>query len=259
MTVSSGIYRGAVVHERLRPRRHRLKYNVFSLLLDLDELESLSSRLKMLSYNRWGLYSIHDKDHGDSKNLRNWVRQELGENKLSDCCDKVFMLCYPRILGYVFNPLTVYFCYRKNGALGAIIYEVHNTYKERHSYVLAVGPIQNAIVKQRCAKDFYVSPFIPKNCTYNFKIHEPGDKVRVVIREEDADGLLLVAAFSGSYQPLSDYALVRTALRYPLMTLKVMAAIHVEAFKLFIKKMPYFAHHPIQSKTSSAANSRTFL
>jgi DUF1365 family protein len=248
MTIDSGIYRGAVVHERIRPRRHRLKYNVFSLLLDIDELGTISQNSKMLAHNKWAFYSIRDNDHGDGRPIRKWVEDELRDHELAECSEKIFMLCYPRILGYVFNPLTVYFCYNKNNTLGAVIYEVHNTFKERHCYVLAVEPSQKIIVKQHCEKEFYVSPFIPENCTYKFRIQEPGQKVGVVIREEDSEGLLFAAAFSGLYTPLSDEALLKTTVQYPLMTIKVMVGIHIEAFKLFFKKIPFIAHQPKKPK-----------
>ena len=125
--INSSIYYGEVVHQRLRPKPHRLSYKVFSLLLDLDELENLSVKSKLISYNGRTFYSINDKDHGYGKGIKDWVYNELEEANLFDCSNKILMLCYPRILGYVFNPLTVFFCYKDNNKLGAIIYEVHNT------------------------------------------------------------------------------------------------------------------------------------
>ena len=240
--IMTGIYVGRVIHERLRPRRHRLSYGVFSLLVDLDNLESIGRKFKYLSYNRWSLYSILDKDHGDGHNLRSWVNTALKQSGLESAGHSVSMLCYPRILGYVFNPLTVFFCYNSAGHLNAIIYEVHNTFRERHAYVLGVNDPQSEIIKQSCDKNFYVSPFVPMGCKYEFRISPPSDNVRVVIREEDYDGLLLTASFGGDYFPLSDMALIRMAFKFPLMTLKVIAGIHIEALRLWLKKAPYFPH-----------------
>jgi len=240
----SSIYYGDVVHRRLRPKPHRLRYKVFSLLLDLDDLENLTAKSKLLSYNRRTFYSIHDKDHGYGKNINEWIRHELEEANLSDCSNKILMLCYPRILGYVFNPLTVFFCYRKNSTLGAIIYEVHNTFKERHCYVLPVAKNQKKTIKQQCLKDFYVSPFIPDSCIYNFSVQAPEKTVSIVINDEDKDGLLLVASFAGVKGPLNDGALLRTIINYPLMTLKVIMGIHFEAIKLIVKRAPFFPHKP---------------
>ena len=238
----TGIYSGRVVHERLRPRHHRLSYGVFSLLVDLDDLQEMTRHLKWLSYNRGGFYAIHDKDHGDGQGIRSWVNEELTHAGLSNAAHRVSMLCYPRILGYVFNPLTVFFCYDTADKLGAIIYEVHNTFKERHAYVLPVTGTHKKVIKQACPKSFYVSPFVPMTCHYDFRLQPPGDKIRVVIREEDDDGLLLAAAFHGDHLPLSDAVLFKMALKFPLMTLKVMAGIHIEAVRLWLKKAPYFPH-----------------
>jgi DUF1365 family protein len=238
----SSIYYGEVVHHRFRPKTHRLRYKVFSLLLDIDELEDLAKRSKLLSYNQRAFYSIHDKDHGYGENISDWIRNELKEAGLSNCSTTIQMLCYPRILGYVFNPLTVFFCYRKNAELGAIVYEVHNTFKERHCYVLPVAEHSTKIIKQRCTKDFYVSPFVPDSCTYNFLVQAPQNKVSVVIKDEDKDGLLLVASFAGVKGSLNDHALLKTIISYPLMTFKVIIGIHFEALKLIIKRAPFFPH-----------------
>ena len=240
--INSSIYYGEVVHQRLRPKPHRLSYKVFSLLLDLDELEKLSVKSKLISYNGRTFYSINDKDHGYGKGIKDWVYNELEEANLFDCSNKILMLCYPRILGYVFNPLTVFFCYKDNNKLGAIIYEVHNTFRERHCYVLPVVGNHKNVITQTCKKEFYVSPFIPDSCNYNFFVQAPGKNISVVIKDEDEDGLLLIAGFSGQKGQLNDRALLRTMVTYPLMTLKVILGIHIEAIKLFIKRAPYFPH-----------------
>ena len=248
MKTLSGIYRGNVIHERVRPRHHRLRYGVFSMLLDLNDLANLSKCCKLFAYNSKAFFSIRDEDHGDGRKIKDWVEDVLLDAGLSEANHQVMMLCYPRILGFVFNPLTVFFCYRHDRSLGAIIYEVHNTFKERHWYILPVTNNSSNIIKQKCKKELYVSPFVPMDCTYNFFIQPPGDRVRVVIREEDGDGLLLAAAFSGSYSPLNDLTLFKAAMRYPLMTIKVIAGIHFEAVRLFFKGIPNFAHFPADGK-----------
>ena len=251
--VVSGIYSGFVVHKRLRPRHHRLRYRVFSLLLDLDELGGLSSRFKLLAYNRRAYFSIRDEDHGDGTGIREWVETELGKVGLQNSAHRILMLSYPRIMGFVCNPITVFFCYRRDGGLGAIVYEVHNTFKERYSYALPVNGASNTVIRQHSAKQLFVSPFIPIDCTYDFRIQSPAEQVRVVIREEDKDGLLLAAAFSGRHTPLSDRALLATAVRYPLMTLKVIAGIHFEALRLFLKRIPHFEHSPSGFRPKSSS------
>ena len=136
------------------------------MLLDLDELETLSRRLRLFAWNTPGVMSFHDRDHGDGHNLRAWIDAKLAaEGIVADGARRV--LCYPRLFGYVFNPLSVWFCHARDGRLAAIIYEVHNTYRERHAYVLRVAN-NDPLIRQRCANDFYVSPFLSLDCTYNF-------------------------------------------------------------------------------------------
>ena len=248
MKAKSGIYRGNVVHERIRPRHHRIRYRVFSMLLDLDDLANLSRRYKMLAYNSKAFFSIHDSDHGDGRKIKDWVEDELLKAGLGEASNQVFMLCYPRILGFVFNPLTVFFCYRQDGILGAIVYEVHNTFKERQVYIIPVTGTNAKIIKQKCNKELYVSPFVPMDCTYHFFVQPPCKRVNVVIREEDNDGLLLAAAFSGNFSPLSDLELFMVALKYPLMTVKVIIGIHFEAMRLFLKGIPKFAYSKSDNK-----------
>ncbi len=235
---ASGIYTGMVVHKRLRPKRHRLSYRVFSLLLDLDELPTLS--LRWLAVNRPGLLSFREADHGDGGPLRAWVAARLaGAGIVAD--GPVRLLCYPRMLGYVFNPLTVYFCHRGDGGLAAVIYEVHNTHGERHAYVLPAG---EGVVRQSCAKAFFVSPFMPMDCVYHFTITPPGESVSVGIVEQDGEGTLLTATFSGQHEPLTDAGLLKAVFAHPLMTLKVTAAIHWEAIKLLLKGLRVYPHKP---------------
>ena len=247
----SALYAGTVVHARLRPKRHKLRYRVFSLLLDLDEVEELSRRLKLFGHNRAAVFSLHDKDHGDGKGrLREWVAAQLGAAGIVLGQPKVSMLCYPRIFGYVFNPLTVYFC-ADGGVLKAILYEVHNTFGEKRTYVIPVTEAGGA-VEQSCAKELYVSPFMQMDCAYHFHIEPPDERVLVSIDETDAEGLLLRASFAGARQELTDRTLWRALFAYPLMTLKVMGAIHWEALKLWLKGVPYVPRRPAAERVATS-------
>ncbi|MVT00229.1 DUF1365 domain-containing protein [Devosia marina] len=227
MILNSAIYVGHVVHQRHRPKKHHLRYRVFSLLIDLDELPVLN-RLKWFGHNRRALFSFSDADHGDGLALRDWVNRHLASEGLGPA-GRVRLLCYPRILGYVFNPLTVWFCDDASGRPLATIYEVHNTFRERHSYVLPASADQVA------DKAFYVSPFIDMNCRYEFRLTPPGDKVRIAIHETQDDRPLLYAAFTGDRHELTDAKLMRLFVTHPLMTLKVTASIHFEALRLIAK------------------------
>ena len=195
----SAIYEGWVMHRRLTPRHHRFKYRVFAMLLELDGLAQLDKNLSLFKWNRWGLFSFFDRDHGDGRPLDVWLDDLLARaGIIADGGRSV--LCYPRILGYVFNPLSVWFCRGMDGELKAIVYEVHNTYAERHAYVLPVGDNEK-LVRHGCPKDFYVSPFLSRDCRYNFRIRPPGKDVAVAINEDEAGKPILNASFAGERRP----------------------------------------------------------
>ena len=237
------IYEGRVIHTRLRPKRHRLCYRVFSLYADLDHLPELGRQARLFSLNRFNLFSLHTKDHGDGSDapLKEQAASMLRGLGLEGAAARVHLLCYPRILGYVFNPLTIFYCSDAEGRLRAIIYEVHNTFGERHSYVLPVRQ-DSGTIRQTCRKAFYVSPFIPVEGQYDFKLTRPGETLLVGIRQSDDGGELLQASFSGKAAPFSDRALLRLFFQYPLMTLKVTAGIHWEALRLLLKRIPVHRH-----------------
>ena len=238
---TSALYAGEVTHRRLRPARHRLRYRVFSLLLDLDELPSLARRLRLFSFNRFNLVSLYERDYGagDRQGLRAYVETQLRRAGLP-AGGAIRLLTMPRILGYAFNPLSVYFCHDRDGALRAILYEVNNTFGERHSYLIEVdaGTPAGATVVQRCRKHFHVSPFLARDMDYFFRVEPPvasrqSFSINVVAR--DATGPVLSARFHAGRRPLSDLALARVLLTHPLLTLKVLAGIHWEALRLFAK------------------------
>jgi DUF1365 family protein len=240
LTFASAIYNGFVTHTRISPARHSFRYRVFSMLLDLDEIDAIAARSRIFAHNRRGIISFQDKDHGDGRPLREWLGGTLKDAGM-EADGPVRVLCYPRLFGFVFNPISVWFCHAKDGTLAAIVYEVHNTFGERHSYVLAVQGNGGA-VNHGCAKDFYVSPFLSMDCDYAFRIEPPDENVLIAIRESEHGNPVLNAAFSGERQTLSDGNLALALLRHPLMTLKIVCAIHFEAIRLWLKGVPHHAH-----------------
>jgi len=240
---ASALYFGLVAHRRLRPRPHALRYRVFQMLFDLDELPALDRRLRLFSRNRFNLFGFYDRDHGEGgPDLRAHVVGLLAQAGIDLRGGKIRLLCNPRILGYVFNPLSVYFCHRGDGGLAAMLYEVNNTFGERHSYLIPVAGGSGPVVEQSCAKEFYVSPFIGMDATYHFRVAAPAETAAIVIRQDDDQGTLLHASFAGRRVSLSDAALARAFLRYPLLTLKVIGGIHWEAFKLWRKGVALVPH-----------------
>jgi DUF1365 family protein len=235
---ASGLYAGEVVHQRFAPRRHRLKYRLFQILFDLDDLPALSRRLRLFSHNRFNAFSFHDTDHGEGADapLRDYVDRILLEAGLDLGGGRILLLCLPRVLGWVFNPLSVYYCHDAKGDLVAMIYEVKNTFGEQHSYVIPAGEAGDGPIIQSCQKGFYVSPFMDMDMTYDFRLTRPGETVATTIYGRDGFGSpLIFAAFTGQRQALSDRVLARVLVGFPLLTLGVVAAIHWEAIILALK------------------------
>ncbi|MEX0644081.1 MAG: DUF1365 domain-containing protein [Parvularculaceae bacterium] len=233
----SALYLGRVMHRRLKPVAHRFEYKVFSMLIDLDELDALDRQLKLFSRGRLNLFSFHDRDYGAGgpENLATYIRGVLADAGLSND-GRIKLLCYPRLLGYAFNPLAVYYCHDRQGALAAVIYEVRNTFGGKHSYLIPV--VSDADVnRQEADKKFHVSPFMPMEMRYRFRLSRPGEEISVVIRQSDASGAVMNAAFTGRRKELTDRTLLKAFFAYPLMTLKVIAGIHWEALRLILKGM----------------------
>ena len=255
-SVSSAIYHGTVMHRRIKPKKHQFKYSVFSLLVDLEELDFLDQNIKGFNYNRFGLLSFYDRDYGpcQEKPLKNWVTGVLDKASLSIDGGSIKLLCYPRILGYTFNPIANYFCYNKQGALTAILVEVSNTFHEKHCYLIEVTE-KKLVVRHRQKKCLYVSPFIDMEMTYNFRIVPPSQIVSIAINESDSTGNLLYASFSGKRKLLKKWSIIIALLKYPLMTLKIIIGIHWEALFLWAKGVP-LANHPTPPKDFVSYNKK---
>jgi DUF1365 family protein len=236
---AAALYFGNVMHARLKPLGHRFSYRVMSLLIDLDRLGDADRISALFGVNRRALYNFCEKDHGDrdGSSLRAYATRRAAEHGIDVNGGRVLLLCYPRLLGYTFNPLSAYFCYRAGGDLALIIYEVRNTFGDIHPYVLPVGPgqISSAGVRQQQDKLFYVSPFIEMAMRYHFRVSPPGERVKLRILETDREGPLLAATFIGSRRALTTAALLRSFFALPLVTFKIVAAIHWEALRLWLK------------------------
>jgi DUF1365 family protein len=245
----AALYLGDVMHARLKPFAHRFSYRVMSLLIDLDRLDEAGRLSCLFAVNRAALQSFHEKDHGprDGSSLRAFAQRMAAAHGIDLTGGCVQLLCYPRLLGYAFNPLSVYFCRDGSGELAVIIYEVRNTFGEMHHYVLRVTETERhaELVRQTQDKLFYVSPFIDEAMRYHFRIQPPSDTVRLRILETDAEGPLLAATFSGRHRALTSRTLLGAAVLLPLVTFKIMAAIHWQALRLWLKGAKLVARHQL--------------
>jgi len=258
----SAFYEGTVFHKRYVPKPHTLRYRVFNILIDLDELDSVHRHNRFFSVNRFNLISFHESDHGDpetasSEPLKIRIFDLLKSNDIDTRqITKIELLTYPRILGFVFNPLTIIYCKSNSGELLTIIYEVRNTFGERHNYIYNPDEMHDIGKPHQAEKCFHVSPFFDRSGSYSFRLKEPGEKVAANI-DYSADGeKRLTANFAGARRELNNRSTLSLFFKLPFMTLKVVGGILFEALKLWAKGLKVFSHpggHAYQSTTAVPA------
>lgn len=247
----AALYRGRITHHRLHPVRHRFSYRVFSLYIDLDELDGLGRRLRLLSIDRPNLISFHTADHGprDGAPLKPWALRQLAAAGVELGQPRIMLLCLPRVLSYAFNPLSVYYAF-DGPRIAGLLYEVKNTFGEQHVYAF---PVQGAsrhgrLAGHGCAKSFFVSPFIDMAARYRFHLTQPGPRLNLVVKESEHDRPVLVASHAARRLPLSDLTILQCVANNPFMSLKIIGGIHLEAFRLWRKGVPY---HPRPHRDAS--------
>jgi len=242
--MQSCVYFGSVMHQRLKPFRHRFRYRIFTLLLDLDELPALRRKTGIMSYNRFNIFGIYDRDHAtrDGRPMKQWVMEKAVARGTDLSGGKIYMLCFPRLFGYVFNPLTVYFCQNSAGKLVAILYEVKNTFGDQHGYFLPVEYKGQEIVQHAAMKIFHVSPFIDVAGSYHFTLREPGEKLALMIRHKDAEGDLLLATWNGKRAALGTANLLKALFLFPFQAFYVVFAIHWQALRIWLKGGKYYSY-----------------
>jgi hypothetical protein len=232
------VYSAAVMHERFTTAKYRFRYRIFSVLLDIDGIEQAVASTRLFSLDGFNLLSFHAADHlppGET-DLRAWAERVLAGGGIDGSRLKIRLLCFPRIFGWVFNPLSLWYCETPEGQPAAVIAEVRNTFGERHCYLLKPQAGEEGWpLRQRHVKEFHVSPFIGMQAEYAFRLSRPDERLGVLIREYEGDQLMLVASQTGSRRPFNDRELLSQVLRVPLQTLKVLAAIHWQALKIWAR------------------------
>ena len=250
--MESGVYIGEVVHQRFLPKAHGLKYRIFQILIDLDQ----AKETLFFSRNRFNLFGFYDRDHGPDKAkaktapLRERMISLLSEHGLYACNDRLFLMAMPRMLGFVFNPISLYFLQSAEGAMKAVVYEVNNTFGDRHSYVLPVRQTGKCI-RQASEKRLHVSPFMDMDMAYEFDLIAPEDTFALKIDLKKGDQKILYAGFTAARKPLRDRTLLYLFFAMPLMTLGVIWGIHWEALLLFIKGMRLRPKPPTEKSSIS--------
>ncbi len=240
---------GQVRHTRLQPKRHAFAYRTYFLMLPMRSLKNGSGALAV---NRFSLLSFFDKDHGDGRSDKEggalaWLDDVLRAEGIDDATGEIWLHCYPRVLGFTFKPVSFWYCHRLDGSLRAVLVEVNNTFGERHCYVLDHARFG---VEQRAEKVFHVSPFCPVEGEYRFRLMVNPERTRTVARIDyfDAAGPVIQTSVSGNLEPVTRQSLRKAVWTYPLMTLAVVARIHWQALRLFLKRVSFFRQPPLPSQ-----------
>ena len=250
----SKLFSNTITHQRLFPFKHRLKYFLISFYIYYDELKSLDKSIGFFSYNKFNIFSFHESDHGyrDHRSLKQFVTDILSNNSIEYNTLKFSIVCFPRILGYVFNPLSVIFCFDQEKLI-AILYEVKNTSNEQHTYCFANKNFSvKSIYKHSCNKKFYVSPFIEMNCYYKFSTRIPTDKISLLIEQfNDKNEKILIASQMGREVDFTSATILKSFFKNPLITFKVIFGIHHQAIRIFLKGGKYYSRNKKPTDTIS--------
>ncbi len=258
MTAPADLYIGRTVHERRQPFSHRFNYRIASLMIDLERLGDAAGLSRLFSVERFNLYSFFERDHGarDGSPLIDWAREQFEAAGLAIGDARVRLLCAPRVLGYVFNPLSIYFAEdRETNALKGVIYQVHNTFGDAHAYV---APCTGETAERQAAdKVFHVSPFFDVGGRYEFTLRAPDERFKLSIFKERTNGSDFMATMAMNRADLTTATLAGLFASQPFSTLKTISAIHFEALKLWTKGAKYHSRPEPPTKATKARFSKT--
>jgi len=242
------LYVGTVGHERTRPIRNRFRYGLYFLFLDIDRIAETAASVGLLSYNRPGPISFHDRDHGprDGSPLRPWIEEVLATADIDLAQGQILLLSFPRVLGGRFYPAAFWYCFHRDGSLRAVLAEVNNTFRQHHNYLLHEGG--RALSwggTLHATKVFHVSPFIPMDARYEFEFSEPDERLSLRLRDVVEGELLLVAGIALERRPLRSPQLLATVLRHGPMSSRAWVLIRWQAIKLLRRGITYLRRPPL--------------
>lgn len=241
MGMRSSLYECSVMHHRKLPVRHRFQYRLFMFCLDLDEIDRLSKSRRFLSRNRWNLFSFNDRDHlqrghdAVKENIIDLLRSEGINHEIG----KIFLITHLRTFGYVFNPVSFYFCFDRSGKPLCAVAEVGNTFGETKPYIARFMNGDEKTFRMFEQKFFYISPFVSLDAFMDFRLTIPDERLNIRIDDVEKEERFLVTTLVGKRRPLTDARLLLYSLRFPLVTLQVIFKIHWQAFLLHLKRLPY--------------------
>lgn len=242
--MNSCLYQCSVMHHRYSPKVHHFKHDLFMFYLDLDELDRLGKKILLFGHNRWNIYSFRDADHEPAgKNpLKERILDFLGQNEVAlGPSGRVMLLTLPRVFGYVFNPISVYYCFSEAGTPVCSVAEVGNTFREMKLFLLRPEDLDPASAFSKIIpKHFYVSPFSRLDLNFAFCLGIPGKHLDLKVGDLDGSEQVLVTTLTGKQAHLSNKRLVWFTLKYPFVTLKVIFLIHWHALMLWLKRVPFY-------------------
>ena len=253
--MNSGLYECRVMHHRLAPKVHHFRYGIFMVALDLDEIDAVAARVPFFSRNGANIYAFRDRDHltlpgledaGVKANIVAWLQQQ---GVAFPGGGRIMLVTLPRVFGYVFNPVSFYYCFDAEGEPLCAIAEVANTFGEMKPYLIGERT-PDGVFRRLTPKHFYVSPFFGLNLTFDFRLRVPGDRLDIHIDDHDGDERVLLTSLTGRRAPLTATRLAWFTLKYPMVTLKVISLIHAHAVALWLKRVPW------QRKADNAAHQR---
>ena len=252
--MNSLFYLTKIIHKRLKPFNHKFQYASLTMCLDYDEIKKISKKIKIFSYNKFNIFSFYDEDHGyrDKRTLEEFVKNFLTKHEIQHKNLKIKILCFPRILGYVFNPLSVIYCF-EHSKLIAVFYEVKNTSNEQHTYCFASNQLKNKKEYiHKCNKNFYVSPFIGMKGIYHFYNSIPGDKISIIIDlYDEKQRKILTASQFGKKTSFNSFNLLKQLIFNPMISFKIISAIIYESFFIVTKGGKYYARKKKIEDTTS--------